>query len=323
MRVRVWNAYASNNSGSYTIVGLLPSTEIAERTAAELRAMIEAHTAWLEQAEGKEVREGKGALMGSPLAAFCREHELEWGVGQPDWDEWPHVADDNNPDVFVVERQIFVHHGYCTGLPAAFGELFYKRGGRVQHEEVGPQYPLVVTATFSWGRTDEGHAKAEVELPLLLAAIIAPDAEVRGSIDRMWPPAWRATTNRFANARLTYAAVFWDLVGGVAHLRDLAEAHGASLEVRLAQASGDGDPLASLRPSVPAVARFDLHLISLRRAVRFGAVVERLLGHRAASLLLERLPVILAQGLYEDEVRDIAEEIAATGAEVTVEPCEY
>ena len=46
MRIRIWNAYASNNSGSYTIVGRFESDESAAKLAAELLAVVKAQSAW-------------------------------------------------------------------------------------------------------------------------------------------------------------------------------------------------------------------------------------------------------------------------------------
>src|SRR5262249_20361727 len=86
MRVRIWNAYASNNSGSYTIVGWLPSEEVAREVAEELKTMIEAHTAWGEA--------GRGQADGSdsPLAQFCRTHGLSWRAGMGGYEDWPQYS---------------------------------------------------------------------------------------------------------------------------------------------------------------------------------------------------------------------------------------
>jgi hypothetical protein len=169
MRVRIWNAYASNNSGSYTIVGSLPSAEVAREVAEELTAMIAAHTAWREaghdQADGSE----------SPLAAFCRSHGLTRLPGAGESDDWPEHRGDNRPRVAVVGSQVVVHHEYTVSLPPTFGEFFYKRGGRVAHEDNHAHHPIVTIASFWWGWTKEQRAQAEVELPRLVSALTAPD----------------------------------------------------------------------------------------------------------------------------------------------------
>lgn len=124
MEMRVWNAYASNNSGSYTIVGSLPSHEVAASVAAELRELIEAQTTWLEETSKTRLE---------PLAEFCRVHGLRARPDAGTWDDWPRVAQLGN--------QVVVHHEYTVTLPRLFGELFYKRGGRVQHEEDHAHHP--------------------------------------------------------------------------------------------------------------------------------------------------------------------------------------
>src|SRR5262245_54003035 len=104
MRVRIWNAYASNNRGSYTIVGSLPSEEVASEVAAELAAMIEAHTAW------HGAGQFQASSADSPLAVFCRTHGLSWRDGRGGDDDWPEHSDDNRPRVAAIGNQVVVHH---------------------------------------------------------------------------------------------------------------------------------------------------------------------------------------------------------------------
>lgn len=163
MHVRVWNAYASNNSGSYTIVGRLPSVEVAERVADELRSVVDAHTSW------REAWDGETSLDASPLAAFCKKHGLTWNSDQGGWDDWPEHRDDNRPSVLVAGKQLIVHHPYTVSLPTAIGEMFYKHGGRVEHEENHAHRPLTVLAGFWWPWTDEGRALKATEPPRIVA----------------------------------------------------------------------------------------------------------------------------------------------------------
>src|SRR5690242_18609473 len=147
MRARIWNAYASNNSGSYTIVGALPSEEVAHEVAVELSAMIKAHAAWL------AAERGQADNPESPLAAFCRTHGLSWSSGDGEGDDWPEYSDDNRPRVVAIGNQVVVHHEYTVSLPPVFGAFFYKRGGRVQHEDNHAHHPMVTIATLWWGWT--------------------------------------------------------------------------------------------------------------------------------------------------------------------------
>lgn len=315
MRARIWNAYASNNSGSYTIIGKLPSVEVAERTATELREMIDAHTAW------RDVWDGKTSLDESPLAQFCLEHGLTWSAEQGGWDEWPEHSNDNRPRVVVSGTQVVVHHEYTVSLPPTFGELFYKRGGRVEHEEVHAHEPLVVTARFCWGWTKEDRAVQEAELPRLVAALTAPDGVLAGHsrVDSP-PPAWRAEGQAFGEAPLTVGVVFDDLVEGVAALRAQAEAHGAHLELRLAEATAATDPLAHLRPCIPAAPRFDVVITDVGdhrpRLVEALMQVTGLSEVDARAQLQQQPPITVASGLMEVRARDMVSMLEGARARV-------
>jgi hypothetical protein len=79
VRIRVWNAYASNNSGSYTIVGRFESDESAAQVAAELLGLAKAQSAWV-AANGPQP---------SPLAAFATSNGLSTYEGMAGGDDWP------------------------------------------------------------------------------------------------------------------------------------------------------------------------------------------------------------------------------------------
>jgi len=227
MKVRVWNAYASNNSGSYTIVGALPSEEVARETAEELAAMVAAHTAWI---EGPQAGDDEST---SPLAQFCRKHALTWSAGRGTHDDWPQYSDDNRPRVAAIGKQVIVHHGYTVSLPPTFGEFFYKKGGRVEHEEDHAHHPLVAIATFWWGWTKEAKAAEAEQCPRLLAALTASDGVLAKASMPSWPPAWQVACDRFGEAPLTVGAIFEDVVDGAAALQAAAAAHGAKMWIRL------------------------------------------------------------------------------------------
>jgi hypothetical protein len=249
MWIHVWNAYASNNSGSYTLVGRLPSATVAERTAEALRAVIEAHTVW------HDAWDGESPLEASPLARFCRLHGLPWKDGDGGWDDWPTHSNDNRPKVAVVGTQVVVHHEYTVSLPPALGAFFYAQGGRVEHEENHAHHPIAVTAMFHWGWTEEARTMQATELPRLLAALTSPDGLLNTFSLRDGPSAaWRTGGDAFGEIPLTVGVVFHDLMAGIAALRSLAETHGARLELRLTELPAEGDPFAHLRPGPATVA---------------------------------------------------------------------
>jgi hypothetical protein len=311
MRVRVWNAYASNNSGSYTIVGRLPSVELAERTAEELREMIDAHTAW------RDAWDGVSALEDSPLVRFCKLHGLPWSDGDGGWDSWPEHTDDNRPRVVVADRQVVVHHEYTVSLPPTFGAHIYRRGGRVEHEENHAHHPIGVTARMYWGWSKEQRAVEQVELPRLLAALTAHDGLLSTANRRDIPAAWRAG-DAFGDAPLSVAVVFDDLVEGIARLRERAEAHAARLEVRLAEAESDADPLAQWRPSSPVVARFDVFVLERGEdpSALVAALVQATGAHEweARRRVQQAAPCRLARSLVEPRARALVDALEAAGA---------
>jgi hypothetical protein len=297
MRIRVWNAYAANNSGSYTIVGALPSAEVARAVADELKAMIEAHTAW----HGSVGNESDGD--GSPLAAFCRKHGLTWSPGYGGFDNWPEHSDDNRPQVAIFGNQIVVHHHYTVSLPPTFGEFFYKRGGRVESEENHAHHPIVAIASFWWGRSKEQRAQAEVEIPRLLAKLTAGDGLLATLPAGSWPAAWRTGGADVDQPPLTVGVVFEDLIAGASALQAAGEAHGARMHIRLSEAPDAAhDPLAYLRPSSPppAVPRFDVVVTNTgdHRPALTSAILKPLgLQEWDVRRRLMELPCTLARGL--------------------------
>jgi hypothetical protein len=312
MRIRVWNAYASNNSGSYTIVGRLPSAEVAQRTAEELRALMDAQTIW------RDAWDGETSVDESPLAHFCRTHALSWSEGRGGWDDWPEHSPDNRPRVEVSGTQIIVHHEYTVGLPPTFGELFYKQGGRVEHEERHAHHAIVVTAMFYWGWSEQKRALQEAELPRLFAALTAPDGLLAQQNRLDCPAAWRTAQRGFGEAPLTVGVVFDDLMAGVAATRALAETYGAQLELRLVEAASAADPLVHLRPSAPTIPRFDVVLLGTGddRAKVAQALVEATgqYTYDAPTRLQQRPPIVIAHALVQGRADSVATALQNAGA---------
>lgn len=315
MRVRVWNVYASNNSGSYTIVGELPSKEVAHEVARELAEMIDAHTTWLDNSDGT------ADTAASPLAAFCRAHSLTWTPGMGQFDDWPEHSRDNRPRVAAVGEQVIVHHEYTVGLPPTFGEFFYRKGGRVTHEECHAHHAIVTEVDFYWGWTDEQRAKMAAELPRLVMELTRPDGFLATGAPAMWPAAWR-TGDGLHHAPFTVGVLFPDLLAGVSALRSAGEGHGASMRVRLREAPDDlHDPLAHLRPSSPPpeVPRFDVVLVDTggHRPSVVTALAESLgLCEGPIRHLLLKLPATVAQSLTAPRAEAVAGRVRRAGAVV-------
>ena len=148
MRIRVYQAYASNNSGSYTIVGLFADAETAMNLAKQIEDVSIAHHAWHE-AHGWE-HEGD-----SPLDAFTRLHELRSDRPGRE-DNWPSYG--ARPTAVAVAEQLFVHAPYTVTLSPVFGEFMYAKGGRVAieldhaHSDIAATFPSGSTATTRTSR---------------------------------------------------------------------------------------------------------------------------------------------------------------------------
>src|SRR5690606_37887446 len=139
MRIRMWNAFASNNSGSYSIVGSFPSAERAEQVAAELLPVIQAHSEWMNTRPrwDEPAREDSP----SPLEQWVVEQGLQWSG--PSSEEWPEYSDENVPSVIAAGSQVLIHEDYTVSMPKVFGEYFYRRGGRVDIELNHTHHPLI------------------------------------------------------------------------------------------------------------------------------------------------------------------------------------
>lgn len=98
----------------------------------------------------------------------------------------------------------------------------------------------------------------EVELPRLVAAVTSGDIQAKCG-EREWPLAWKTGDSAFGEAPLRVGACFEELIDGVASLQALATAHGATMWLWLCEApAGHIDPFIELRPSTPALERFDV-----------------------------------------------------------------
>jgi ribosomal protein L7/L12 len=316
MRVRIWNAYASNNSGSYTIVGRLPSEEVAREVAAELKRVIDEHTAW------REAWSGNGDCGDSPLAAFCRTHGLSWKPGMGGWDDWPEHSGDNHPRVAAIGHQVIVHHQYTVSLPPVLGELFYRRGGRVDHEENHAHHPLVAVATYWWGWHEDDRACMELERPKLVETLAGEGGVLAEVPLDGWPAAWHEGGDDFGAAPLTVGAIFAELVSGVEALRQAGERHGAKMELRVVEAADDAhDPLSHLRPSTPPRARFDVMIdeVGENRPQVVEALREAVgLYEVEARRRLMDLPSVIVRSATQPRAEAAAERLRRAGATVRV-----
>lgn len=244
MRIRIFQAFASNNSGSYTLVGTFQSVKIAAEVAEVLRAVAAEQDVWASRVRGEESNDAE-----SPLEAFARMHGLS--DKQPGrFDDWPEYGEPAR--VTAVGCQVLIHADYTLTMPRVFGEFFYKREGRVDLELDHAHHDLVTTIQFyvpqaGWKNPDAARRMAVVEsalLPLLPALTARAEHDTRPVVAPLFDGPDGGTRR--------LSAVFKDLVEGVEMVRNVAARHGVHLHVRVRESEVEGtqDPLAHLRPRV-------------------------------------------------------------------------
>jgi hypothetical protein len=249
MRIQLWSAFASNNSGSYTIVGSFRSDEIAVEVAAELRAVLDAHQQWFD-AQDRPAE--------SPLDAWCAKHDLPRDEPPGRDDDWP--AYGKAPQVGAVGHQVILHVAYTVTMAPVFGAYFYRRNGRVDTELDHAHAPLVWLHEISWPWRERDEAMVAASRIAVLDAAFAPDGPLVAGLRPTGVPSWEMGTH-FIEPDLRIAVVWRDPVEGATQLDALVRRHGAGMSSRVIEALDDRNPTASLLPCTPPVAGlFDLVL---------------------------------------------------------------
>jgi hypothetical protein len=246
MRIYLFQAFASNNSGSYTIVGTFQDAATAEEVARLVAEVSAAHDAW-HDAHGWDV-DGS-----SPLDELVKREGLR--ADKPGrGDEWPEYGE--APKVVVTGQQVLVHAAYTATLTSVFGELFYAKGGRVQVEIDHAHGDIAVEFTY-WipsDRYDDPENQPKLDAFEARLAEELPAWTARDEYDKRRPiePAWYR-----GHWRARYlAVVFRDLVEGVQGVRRIAEEMGVALHLKVWECPGDvPDPFAMLRASLIPVGR--------------------------------------------------------------------
>jgi len=118
--VRSYTAFASNNSGSYTLVG---SFETSER-ASEIAAMLNQLAEDMEDPERTT----------NPVQKLLRAAGLDAPHDVAEHDDWPDLVYAPSPEAVAVDRQVWWYCGYTISMPSELGHWFYAMGGKVDSE---------------------------------------------------------------------------------------------------------------------------------------------------------------------------------------------
>ncbi|MDO9018110.1 MAG: ribosomal protein L7/L12 [Deltaproteobacteria bacterium] len=313
MRIRLFTAFASNNSGAYTIVGRFADEAVAAEVAALLQRAIDAHDAWHREHEWEE----EGA---APLDDLVREQGLR-AARHGRGDEWPSYAREP-PSAVALGRQVIVHSSCTVTMPPVFGETFYARGGRVEVELDHSHEPLA--AEFSWqpkgmryddpGKEPALDAFEALLRPELDALVARPESDRRPSV----APAW----HRGYWGERHLSVVFADLVEGVRAVRAVADACGMELTLRLAECPhGVEDPLAMVRrPTIPAgLSRLILWAPGPDRVTTMKALREVMAcGLDEARAAIDDLPKEVLVDVTERYAEAAAATLRASGCDAEV-----
>lgn len=319
MKVRVWNAFASNNSGSYTIVGSFPTGELAAEVAGELSTLMKAHTEWLES-DASDVQKSESD---SPLAKFIQQHNLH--TIESDYpNQWPQYSDDNTPQVFAVDAKVVIHHEYTVTLPREFGEYFYARGGRVEQELDHAHNPIVAMCEVWMLWSDREGKDMPEKIQSVVEELCEADGEFLKALGQRcrFFPAWRSGDG-LNDADLLVGAVFEDLVSGFAAVNRAARKQGFRTFAKVFEAFDDSDPLAFLRPCSPLPQR-GLCAVMLEdkgftpaevvKVLEFALSVDR----ESARRILDAAPVAILEGVLPERANEVADWLCNAGAKATV-----
>ena len=322
MRIRVWTAFASNNSGSYVIVGRFPSAELAAEVAGELREVVGAHHAWKTAEDSPRPPDGP-----SPLAVYATALGLTH-VDEADRDDWPQYSRQGAPGVWAIGHQVFVYCDYTVTLPRAFGHVFYARGGRVDTELDHAHHPIVATFEiyFPWQTRKIEAVPGDVQR--IVDALCADDGALVLHRVPCQAPGWRGATAEtaavFGEGDLVVAAVFEDLAAGFAGVQAAAAAVGALVRVRVAEAHGErgADALAHLRPCVPPTTRplVDVVLEAIGPARTGLAKHLAAVGVVNAQVRMQTLPVVVLEAVSGAQAEAARAALRAEGATVRIQP---
>jgi ribosomal protein L7/L12 len=324
MRIRVWNAFASNNSGSYVIVGSFPSVELASEVAGELLAVVTAQSAWLDARDRVPVAERTDEL--APLTVYAAGHGVTYDT-LAYHDDWPEHSGAAHPAVWAIGHQVFVYSDYTVTMPRAIGHVMYARGGRVETELNHAHHPIVAVFEIYW----PWQSRSEIDVPARVQELVDLLNAETGALTTLRvnhiAPAWRGVVPDkpagFGDGDLVIGAVFDDLAAGFAAVAAACASVGAMPRIRISEAHAGGDPLAYLRPNIPPTkhALVDVVLDELGLAptnvVKLVAAA-RGIGYQDAHVLVQKLPAVILEGTSLAKASELADKLRVGNAVVTL-----
>lgn len=329
MRLRAWNAFASNNSGSYTIVGRFPDEVTASAVARELEALVAEHDRWFE-AQGYDRGE---ADPDSPLARFAAAQGLSTTQGVGEGSDWPEHGP--APQVLADGTQVVLYVDYTVTMPPLFGELMYRRGGRVDVELEHTHEPLVWVHEVWWPWPGRDEAVVKAGRVRLLDALLDDGGPMCTQVAISTPASWSDGGDAFGHADLSLAAVWSEPMVAIPQVRAAIEAVGASSRLRVMESTSSHDPAGLFRPCWPWPSENLVDVLIEQLGEHPRAVIEQIaavvLAHHDgcpgpkddAETMVARCPATVAWALPRRRGEVCARQLELAGATVRLVDHEY
>ena len=327
-------AWASNNSGSYTLVGSFDDSEAARATGERLRTLFREMSALYAERQAEVMRllaEGaKRIILPDVETPMHRLVAAEGFTALPedfiDGDSWPSDGGSAEENVLVTGQQVIVHVGWTMTMPRALAELFFKAGARIDVEIDHAHHRLVVVAglyPLAYGKTAE-------EREAHRATLAKVRAEIDGLMSRQPPPrypgevpmshAWHDEGHGLA-----LGIVPREMVPELMAIRDVVERHELRMHVRVFEAiATGGDPLADMRVRVDGRAAGTWKVVLWGEGADRIAVMKVIRAHSSLGLdeakqRLQDLPVELVEGVTKAFASDFARALRDAGADAVAE----
>ena len=316
MRVRVYQAFASNNSGSYVLLGTFRDAAVTTSVKEELERIFAEHHAWLSDASQVGGRRGDP----SPLHAWAAARGLQSEPNVGADDDWPHYGEP--PVVVASGDQLLVYVGYTVTFPRLAGELVYARGGRVSVELDHAHEPIVLSHEIwmheGWKAREEAGRRIDAfraaidrgALAHLQASRRSPEPERSAPVVRggFWP------------GQIVLVQAPFDVVEGLRAVDALAAEHQLRARVSLFESPVHGDdPIRAYRAIDPLIGGFDVILwrvgpdvVATQRAMRTALGLET----PAIAELVAKAPIELVRDVAEADAERVRALVAESGAEV-------
>lgn len=157
--VRSYTAYASNNSGSYTLVGSFQTSERAAEVAALLNQL------------AKDMEATERPV--NPIQQLLRAAGIDARSSIGGADDWPDLSFASSPEAVVVDRQVWWFCEYTVSMPRQLGHWFYAQGGRVDAELDHTHHPQLAHLSFWPDLPWEQRQELDVQ-PLIDALWVGP-----------------------------------------------------------------------------------------------------------------------------------------------------